>query len=80
MIARTFLAPGQRYTDVTADPWRLEHQLTIVHIDAQSDDEPSVIYRSFNGDEEIASARQFEAAILSGLIVPVVGAGAVAAC
>ncbi len=80
MTARTFLAPGQRYTDVTADPWRLEHQLTIVSIEEQPDSHPAVIYRSFNGDDEVAMADQFEAAILNGLIVPVVGVGTIAVC
>jgi len=80
MSGRTFLAPGQRYTDVTANPWRLEHQLTIVSIEEHPGSHPAVIYRSFNGDDEVATADQFEAAILNGLIVPVVGIGTVAVC
>ena len=80
MVPQTFLAPGQRYVDIAADPWRVDQQLTILQIAQQLDDTAVVTYRSFNGDEESTSASRFEAAIAGGLIVPVIGIGRVPAC
>ncbi|MEA2515514.1 MAG: hypothetical protein QOF33_4629 [Thermomicrobiales bacterium] len=79
MAPQTFLAPGQRYVDIAADPWRVDQQLTILQI-AELPGDSVVTYRSFNGDEESTSASRFEAAISGGLIVPVIGTGRVAAC
>lgn len=80
MAPQTFLAPGQRYADITANPWRVDQQLTILQIDPRPDGPAVVKYRCFNGDEESTSANQFEAAITSGYIVPVTGIGRVAEC
>ena len=80
MAPHTFLAPGQRYADIAADTWRVDQQLTILTIAHRPGGSPIVTYRCFNGDEESTSARQFEAAIASGLIVPVIGVGQVPVC
>jgi hypothetical protein len=80
MAPQTFLAPGQRYADIAADAWRVDQQLTILTIAQSPGGNAIVTYRSFNGDEESTSARQFEAAIANGLIVPVIGIGQVPAC
>jgi hypothetical protein len=80
MAPRTFLAPGQRYSDITANPWRLDQQLTILRIVNRPGGSTVVTYRCQNGNEESASATQFETAIANGLIVPVTGPGRVAAC
>jgi hypothetical protein len=80
MAPYTFLAPGQRYADIAADPWRVDQQLTILQIADQGGDSPVVTYRCFNGDEESTLVSRFEAAIAGGLIVPVIGTGRVAAC
>jgi hypothetical protein len=79
MAPHTFLAPGQRYADIASNPWRIDQQLTILHI-VNHGGSTIVTYRLFNGDEESTSARQFESAIANGLIVPVIGPGRVAAC
>jgi hypothetical protein len=79
-MTRTYLAPGQRYTDVAANPWRLDQQLTILHIGERAGGQSVVTYRLLSGGVETASAAQFEAAVAKGLIVPVVGFGRVAAC
>ncbi|HEY7030477.1 MAG TPA: hypothetical protein VH482_04070 [Thermomicrobiales bacterium] len=75
MAPHTFLAPGQRYADIAADPWRVDQQLTILQIAPRPDDSPLVTYRCFNGDEESTTVSRFEAAITGGLIVPVIGTG-----
>jgi hypothetical protein len=80
MAPRTYLAPGQRYTDSAANPWRLDQQLTILRIVDRPGGSTVVTYRCQNGSEESASARQFETAIASGLIVPVPVPGSGAAC
>jgi hypothetical protein len=80
MAPHTFLAPGQRYADIAADPWRVDQQLTILHIAHHAEDKAVVTYRCFNGDEESTLVSRFEAAIAGGLIVPVIGPGRVAVC
>jgi hypothetical protein len=80
MARRTFLAPGQRYADITTVPWRIDQQLTILQIGQQPDGRTVVTYRCFNGAEETTAATQFEAAIARGLLVPVVGIGRIASC
>ena len=80
MAPQTFLAPGQRYVDIAADPWRVDQQLTILQIAEKPDDGAVVTYRSFNGEEESTLVSRFESAISGGLIVPVIGPGRVAAC
>lgn len=80
MAPPTFLAPGQRYVDIAADPWRVDRQLTILQIAPRTDRSAIVTYRCFNGDEESTTVGRFEAAITGGLIVPVIGTGRVAAC
>lgn len=80
MARRTFLAPGQRYADITTTPWRIDQQLTILQISQQPDGRTVVTYRCFNGTEETTVAAQFEAAIARGLLVPVVGGGRIARC
>lgn len=78
--APTYLAPGQRYADITADPWRVDQQLTILQIAHQPGDHSIVTYRCFNGVHESTLVSRFEAAIASGLIVPVIGTGRVSEC
>jgi hypothetical protein len=80
MAPYTFLAPGQRYADIAANPWRVDQQLTILTIADQGGDSPVVTYRCFNGDEESTLVSRFEAAIVGGLIVPVIGTGRITAC
>jgi hypothetical protein len=80
MAPLTFLAPGQRYADIAADPWRVDQQLTILKIAQQPDDRAVVTYRCFNGDEESTTVSRFEAAVTGGLIVPIIGIGRSAAC
>jgi hypothetical protein len=78
--AQTFLAPGQRYADITVDPWRVDQQLTILQIAHQPGDHSIVTYRCFNGVHESTLVSRFEAAITNGLIVPVIGSGRVSPC
>src|SRR5262249_58954529 len=42
---RTFLAPGQRYAEIVADPRAVNHQLTILQIAAPPDGAAIVTYR-----------------------------------
>jgi hypothetical protein len=80
MAPHTFLAPGQRYADIAADPWRVDQQLTILSIAPRPDENAVVTYRCFNGEEESTTVSRFESAITGGLIVPVIGTGRVSAC
>ena len=75
----TFLAPGQRYAETGVAAWRIERQWTVVHVDV-ADNAARVTYRCPNGHQIAMPARQFEAAVTSGQMVPVAGTGRMATC
>ena len=77
---RTFLAPGQRYTQPGSVRWRADHQVTISRLDRDAFGFPRVTFRSPDGREFTAYAAQVEAAIADGELAPIVGAGAVGRC
>lgn len=77
--AMTFLAPGQRYTEVGTAAWRADKQWTVVHV-GQFDGATRVIYRCPNGHQLTMPAEQFEAAVMSGQVVPVASFGRMARC
>lgn len=80
MDARTtFLAPGQRYAENGTAAWRVDKQWTVVHV-GLAGGTACVTYRCPNGHQIAMPAIQFEAAIESGQLMPVVGAGRIAAC
>jgi hypothetical protein len=81
MIAyQTYLAPGQRYVKADLAAWRADHQITIVHVGRDTDDVLRVTYVCPSGREVCGKVDQFELAVAAGEIVPVTGAGIVAAC
>lgn len=75
----TFLAPGQRYTEAGTAAWRVDKQWTVVHV-GQFDGAARVIYRCPNGTQLTMPAEQFEAAVVSGQVIPVVAFGLMARC
>ena len=77
--AATFIAPGQRYTEVGTAAWRVDKLWTVVHV-GQFDGAIRVIYRCPNGHQITMPAEQFEAAVMSGQVVPVAGSGLMARC
>ena len=78
-IPTTFLAPGQRYTEVGTASWRVDKQWTVVHV-GRFEGTTRVIYRCPNGHQITMPAEQFEAAVMSGQVVPVVSFGRMARC
>ena len=73
MAARsTFLAPGQRYTQIDAPAWRSDRQLTIARLDRDPFGVYRVTFTSGDGQVHIASTEQLEAAIVAGTLVPIV--------
>jgi hypothetical protein len=77
---RTFLAPGQRYAEIVAEPWPDSHHLTILQIAEPPGEDAVVTYRRVDGDLETTSTANFEVAIARGVLVPVVGTGRIGAC
>jgi len=75
----TFLAPGQRYAETGTAVWRVDRQWTIVHV-GHSGGEARITARCPNGHQMIMPAQQFEAAVVTGQMAPVAGAGRVARC
>jgi hypothetical protein len=71
-VRPTFLAPGQRYTQIDAPAWRPDRQLTIARLDRDPFGVDRVTFTSGDGQMHIASAEQLEAAIIGGTLVPVV--------
>ena len=77
--AGTFLAAGQRYVPAGCSPWRLDQQVTIVHV-ARGAGGLRVTSRAADGRELAADATRVEAAILTGQLIPVTGSGRLAHC
>jgi hypothetical protein len=77
---RTFLAAGQCYADIAANPWRVDQRLTILRLVNRPGNRTDVIYRCFDGAVLTVPAGQLETAIATGVIVPVVVAGRTATC
>jgi hypothetical protein len=76
---RTFLAAGQCYADIGADPWRNDRHLTVLQLVDRPGDQTDVTY-SFNGAVLTVPAGQLETDIIAGLLAPVASAGRVATC
>lgn len=75
----TFLSPGQRYAEHGVAAWRVDKQWTVVHV-GLADGTPCVTYRCPNGHQIAMPARQFEAAVSAGQLIPVAGSGRMAFC
>ena len=80
LTTRTFLTPGQRYAQPHGAPWRLDQQVTGVHVARDADGAPRVVSRFADGEEFVAPAFEVEMAVAAGLLVPVAGAGRIARC
>jgi hypothetical protein len=80
VTTRTFLAAGQCYADIAANPWRDDQHLTILQLVNRPGDKTDVTYRCFDGTVLTVPAGQLETAIAVGAIVPVVVAGRTATC
>ena len=76
----TYLAPGQRYAPIGLDAWRVDHQITVMHVGRDDGRPPRVTYRCPNGEEVLGLAADFEAAVAGGQLVPVAGTGRIARC
>jgi hypothetical protein len=77
---RTFLAPGQRYTEPDAPAWRADRQVVVIHVGRDGHGVPRVTCRNGKGYQIVEAAAQFEAAISTGQLVPVLGVGEAARC
>ena len=75
-VSRTYLAPGQRYTQVGGTGWRLDQQVTIARLDRDRYGVPRVTFRCHDGREVVTYAAQVEAAVAEGHLAPIVAAGA----
>ena len=71
----TYLAPGQRYVTSGSPGWRSDRQVTVLAIARDRQGQVRVAYRGPNGNQVVEPAAQFEAAIATGQLVPVVGSG-----
>ena len=80
LTPRTFLTPGQRYTQPDCTPWRLDQQVTVVGVEWDAVGFPHVTFRRHDGEDLVAPAAQVEAAVAAGLLVPVAGVGWIARC
>lgn len=69
----TFLAPGQRYTSISANPWETDFQLTILDVQPDPDGSPVVTYNTPGGSQITTHAVHVEEAVADGQIVPVHG-------
>jgi hypothetical protein len=76
----TYLAPGQRYAPSDSPAWRADRQLTVLAVGRDPRGTMRVAYRCPDGHQVVEPAAQFEAAVASGQLVPVVGAGFLASC
>ena len=72
---RTYLAPGQRYTQPGVADWQLDHQFTISRLDQDPLGIPRVTVLRPDGRELVVYAAQIEAAVADGQLFPVAGAG-----
>ena len=77
---RTYLAPGQRYAQPDAPPWRAERQVTVLAVGRDEGGRPRVTCRYPGGARTVEPAAQLEAAIAAGQLVPVPGFGRLARC
>ena len=68
----TFLAPGQRYTQIDAPAWRPDRQLTVARLDRDPFGVDRVTFTSGDGQIHIAPTEQLEAAVVAGTLVPVI--------
>ncbi len=80
MAPRTFLTAGQRFTHPDTSPWRLDRQLTIIHVGSDAEGSPRVVSRFADGMELVVPAAQVEAIVAAGLLVPVAGPMRIICC
>ena len=76
----TYLAPGQRYAPSGSAAWRADHQVTVLLVAADERGLAAVAYGGPDGHRVIEPAAQFESAVASGQLVPVVGYGVLERC
>jgi hypothetical protein len=76
----TFLAPGQRYIKTDLPAWRADFQITIVEVARAENQALLVTFRCPSGELARGTAVDFESAVTTGEIVPVMGAGQVVRC
>ena len=74
--------PGTVAADLTSRrqlcaPWRLDSQVTVLRIDPVAEDAPLVVSRRPDGYLLTGFAAQVEAAVATGLLVPVAGDGTI---
>lgn len=80
MMPTTYLAPGQRYTPSGSAGWRSDRQVTVLLVGRDRQGQVRVAYRCHNGHQVVEPAAQFEAAVATGQLVPVIGSGFLARC
>lgn len=76
----TYLAPGQRYTQIDTPTWRADCQVTIARLERDGMGLARVTFHTPSGGELTLYASQVEAAIADGVLAPVVGFGWTARC
>jgi hypothetical protein len=75
----TFLAPGQRYAPPDSPTWRVEPQVIVLKVHCGPDGAYRIAYRCRMGEVLITLASEIEAAVEAGRLVPISGAGRLAA-
>ncbi|MGH2613645.1 MAG: hypothetical protein ACRDJC_00255 [Thermomicrobiales bacterium] len=76
----TFIAPGQRYVRPGHRMWRIEDQLTILHVGMNPCGHLWVTYRALDGEEGADLASRLEEAVVAGELIPVADCGPIAQC
>jgi hypothetical protein len=75
----TYLAPGQRYIHAGHD-WTVDAAVTILRVGPDAARVMWVIFGAADGAEYARPAAGFEAAIASGVIVPIASWGTIGWC
>ena len=79
-VQTTYLAPGQRYLPRDKSGWRSDRQLTVLLVGRDPQGLTCVTFHSATGQQVVELAAQFEVAVASGQVVPIVGTGCLGRC